>query len=554
MNNSTKELLIGEGRSGKVYLERDSKGRSLAKKTFTGESLGKLVLFILTGSANPYTWCESAIRSAVARRYILKHLVRYWFGSTLRLPDTDSWDWNDKQLAFEIRTELIEGKHAPLPNPFPGSKLDYLRDLVINIMKPLQHHLIESGFDGLVWQAGLGNPVASNNFMLEDSDEEQLKWVWIDLESGVPALFALNPLATIRFYLPRSLRYRRPIFDDVDVPKLHNYLLKNGSDIERSIGKDGFKEITFYLDQLGDNQQRWKSLTRRQRSIAYELSRGRINNLQAERYRSQPIKWNLHLLGIRIPKVPHLLAGSFRRGFIWFRGLDVRQLSKNVWHYLVSTKYRWSISQTYVGRKIDMWIERKFIDQDEADHLRTVLGEEDVSSYLTDFSVHLAIKLPIKIIQWMVMPTLWAIGIIDGTIFALVAIFGGSIGRTIYTLSRVFQSTFQRQRRPWIALFVGAIQGVGTIAYPLQLLYRGSERGGELARFIIYDSLASIGRRVPIWGGKDSQVEHYFVRIGTSTVNWLGYLSQSHYSYKRLLVFALLTSILVLIYMWGKTI
>jgi len=43
-------------------------------------------------------------------------------------------------------------------------------------MKPLQKRLIESGFDGLVWQAGKGNPVALNNFLLDN----KRNWVWID--------------------------------------------------------------------------------------------------------------------------------------------------------------------------------------------------------------------------------------------------------------------------------------------------------------------------------------------------------------------------------------
>ena len=48
---------IGKGRSAKVYLSY-SGDEGIATKTFTGESVSKLILFILTGSANPYTWCE----------------------------------------------------------------------------------------------------------------------------------------------------------------------------------------------------------------------------------------------------------------------------------------------------------------------------------------------------------------------------------------------------------------------------------------------------------------------------------------------------------------
>ena len=57
-------------------------------------------------------------------------------------------------------------------------------------------------------------------FLLETGPSGEKHWVWIDMESGVPALFPLSPLALFRFYLPRALRYGRPMFDDIDIPRL----------------------------------------------------------------------------------------------------------------------------------------------------------------------------------------------------------------------------------------------------------------------------------------------------------------------------------------------
>ena len=44
----------------------------------------------------------------------------------------------------------------------------------------------------------------------------------------------------------------------------------------------------------------------------------------------------------------------------------------------------------------------------------------------------------------------------------------------------------------------------------------------QLARFILYDVLASIGRAVPIWGGADSLTEHWANRLGDVVVRLLG--------------------------------
>ena len=49
------------------------------------------------------------------------------------------------------------------------------RELWQYVMRPLQRRLVEAGFDGVAWQAGLGNPVAANNFMLERCGSDTLR-------------------------------------------------------------------------------------------------------------------------------------------------------------------------------------------------------------------------------------------------------------------------------------------------------------------------------------------------------------------------------------------
>jgi len=126
-----------------------------------------------------------------------------------------------------------------------------LGELVQQVMRPLRQHLLESGFDGLVWQAGLGDPVAASNFLLGDpgsdpspaSGAAERQCVWFDLESGVPALFSLNPLALFRFYLPRSFAHGGALFDDVETTTLRAYLGEHGSDIETRLGADALAEL-----------------------------------------------------------------------------------------------------------------------------------------------------------------------------------------------------------------------------------------------------------------------------------------------------------------------
>ncbi len=50
----------------------------------------------------------------------------------------------------------------------------------------------------------------------------------------------------------------------------------------------------------------------------------------------------------------------------------------------------------------------------------------------------------------------------------------------------------------------------GNVAYPLQILYSGTEGGSRVAQFLLYDIFGATGRRIPIWGGPDTGAEHAF--------------------------------------------
>ena len=161
---------LGAGRSGQVFEEVTPDGRRLACKVFLPDRASSLVNTVLMGAVNPYRWDKHAVACAVLRRRILEPLVRWWFDDKVRLPATDGARWFDESLAFELRAELIEGRHAMLRHPLAGEAKHEVDDLVNEVLRPLQQHLDESGFDGLLWQAGRGNPVAAANFMRDLTD------------------------------------------------------------------------------------------------------------------------------------------------------------------------------------------------------------------------------------------------------------------------------------------------------------------------------------------------------------------------------------------------
>ena len=269
----TRELReLGRGRSGVVYASHEFEGAPLARKVFGSDGLTKLVQLLFLGAPNPYVWNEDAIRCAYLRREVLADLVEHWFGEELYVARSHGWAWNQEARAFELRAQLVDGRPPNLCHPLRSTDEDQMAALSTEIMPKLQRLLIESGFDGMVWQAGKGNPVALNNFLLEADNDAQPRWAWIDLESGVPALATLNPLALFGFYLPRSFRFGRPLFDDVDTSRLRAYVQEG----------NWSGQLRDKVEELGFHQARWKSQARAARSIGYRLARGDLSQEEAD--------------------------------------------------------------------------------------------------------------------------------------------------------------------------------------------------------------------------------------------------------------------------------
>ena len=185
-----------------------------------------------------------------------------------------------------------------LRHPLAGVAATETAELVREVLHPLQGHLEAAGFDGLLWQAGRGNPVAAANFMRAE-EGDRARWVWIDAESGVPALFPLNPWYLLRTYLPLCVKHERPLFDDVDVPRLRAYVMESQKALTERLGERGVARLRADVDALEASQARWRSLPRHRRSVASYQATGKITREQARHYIDKPVRWLARLAGRR---------------------------------------------------------------------------------------------------------------------------------------------------------------------------------------------------------------------------------------------------------------
>ncbi len=519
LEETAQRLEIGRGRTGRVFQSRDSNGRHLAIKVITGEDLlTKLTNYFFTGAPNPYAWNIDTIQSAHYRREILKELLPYWTDSKVRVANSLGARWNDEFKAYELATEFIDGRHAILHHPFSKQREGELSDLVNNVMKPLQQKLIESGFDGLVWQTGKGIPVASANFMLEQNNGNYI-WAWVDLESGVPAMGPLNPVSFFSFYLPKSIKHRRPLFDDVDIGKLKAYISAHKEDLESRIGAERYFSLLGNIDSLEFHQQRWKSMRRAHRSITYQLKKGNITQEQADWYFERPYIWaDMIWYGREAVRLTGKFAKKLvidlpRNIFNKIISINYREAASKAWRFVSSEKYRLELARDYVHRRIDTWRQRNQLQPNEADYLMAQLETETTSPYLTDLFVHAGFKF----VDWLTAfggISSYISGITDYQESGLIVLLGGSAIRTAYTLGKMGYTKLRfgqdKKQSRLIALAVGIIPIVGIAAYPVQMTYSTFTEDKDLGKFLLYDIFTRIGQKIPVYGGRDTLTEHFF--------------------------------------------
>ncbi|WP_316436254.1 hypothetical protein [Leptolyngbya sp. NK1-12] len=509
--------LLGAGRSGQVYLV-ESNDIAIARKIFQSDGLTKLVHYVFFGVPNSYIWNEGAIRCAYYRRKLLAELVQFWFGDRLRVADAIATAWNESFKAYQLDTEYVQGRSIALCQPFTYRRRRELPVLTRQIMRPLQQRLMEAGFDGLVWQAGKGNPVALNNFLLTNVEPSQIndiynyQFVWIDLESGVPALFPLNILTLFSFYIPKAIQYRHALFDDVDICRLKRYIANHRDAIIEQLGQQRYEAIAENIAHLAQHQRDWKTTKGIEQSIQYQLKKGKLTPQQADWYANHPMQWYGRELfrvakkvGYKLTTLPVILLTKLLNKL---KQIQYRQVLLNTWKALTSQRYRLTMVRNSIQERVKIWKDRKQLTDEEADFLSQRLQQERSSSYLVDLSVYLAIKVIILLFEISVLPLLFGMGVINEVAFGLFFVIDGPILRSIYTLYRMIQAVIAGFEIPWVAFLIGLIPFIGNVAYACQVIYSTAGKKAKVARFIVYDTFTRLGTKIPIWGGADTFTEH----------------------------------------------
>ncbi len=497
-------VFLGKGKSSTVTLVHIN-GNEVARKTFIGHFFANLINTLTTGAPVPYGWNIDADLSAYYGRRILKSFCPYWF-EDIDISNALGFGWDEKQKAYYLDTEFVEGKSPSLNTPFSEYK-EF--EKVGDAAKRFKQKLIESGFYGKVWQTD--NLTAISNFKIQGS-----KVVCIDMESGgaqFPWQALINPLKFITYYLPMSIYFNRPLYDDVDINRLKEYVGENSSGLEAILHKEGMELLQSDISALEEHQKIWKSLRRAESGIEFALKKEKITEEEAEWYRHHTNRWTMMIAGgLAWKGAESLFVKAPKRAYKWLTTRDYADAAKKGWRFASSLEYRTETARNFEEKRIRKWEEKGEISREEADFLRTQLQSEKILGYLPDFGVHSAIFVASK--ATYIAPALYALHVIDEQA-GIAFLSGGSIARFTYTLARLIENAIKGKEKPYTAAILSPITVFGNLAYPIQILRSGNEDEKKFAEFVITDFFTAIGRRIPIYGGENTSTEHFFNRIPT---------------------------------------
>lgn len=547
------EIELGRGKSGIVFLDNRYSENPAAVKIFTGNTLADAVNYFLLGAPNPYGWNEDAVLCAFYRREVLGELAPIWTGQRLSVAKALDVKLNEKLNAYQLAAEFIDGTHAGLHHQFSSQREGELGDLVNNIMAPLQEGLVSSGFDGALWQAGKGNPTATGNFLLrtnQDCSNGVDKWVWIDIESGVPPLLPLSPKPFL-FYFKKSRQHGTPLFDDVDIDKLRIYVAARRGYLIQRIGEQRYAQLIENIDKLEYHQNAWKSIGRTESGINHNLKKGLIGQEQAEWYSKRPYLWYgreiVRCADYSIDKLSDLPWEVFNKVTL----VDYKNVLKNVFRFIFSEEYSNAVVKRFFKNRVEEWKKRKQFSDAQKSYLFEQIDGKRTTPYFKD----LMINASIKPFEYAGVPFIAALMCAEGVLSieesAALVFFGGSIIRTLYTGGRILLDNMgpgkdvETLSKIWkfaadvyytsvylslddalkygakrmlnserfIALICGLAPTLGNLAYPIQMMHSASFSDREVGKFMMHYYFSKIGENFPIIGGKDTRTEHLFNHI-----------------------------------------
>jgi len=294
-----------------------------ATKVYTPPPLVRLLYWVAFQAKFPYETNTAALESGRYRRQIAGLLTTHRFGKDLVAPVT-TIDCTHGNCSFV--TDFIPGELAKNDEPAQ----EFLAEVT--------ESFAEAGLS--VWQVNPRNPHAHTNLILTPEGDYKI----IDLESAVISL------------IPAPGQFRSslksgnlPIFDDIDFPRLRNYVSTNEAALVTSIGSDGVEALKHATDHAEEAINTWRA--------------------------AEP----------RI--LSHLISGTY----------NLLDLKARLQHFKGALTGADAAAELFLNNGIDRWEKQKRIIPSDAAELRTRLSSGAARFATRHLGVHLVMSVAIPI-------------------------------------------------------------------------------------------------------------------------------------------------------------
>ncbi|WP_145385425.1 hypothetical protein [Stieleria neptunia] len=204
----------------------------------------------------------------------------------------------------------------------------------------------------------------------------------------------------------------------------------------------------------------------------------------------------------------------------------VSRSARATWHLLTRRRYQTYVGLRYIRRSIRRWEGEQRIGPLEASDLSRQVDANEVATYARGMALHLAIK---ACSPWVVPAKYGGViaAVLTGNAWFLLPWLLLPLARAVVTLSSWLACG--RSVRHTEALLWGCLPTVGSLAFPVQIFIRRP----ALAHFLIRDFASRIGRRLPIYGGKDSRTEMMLIRWSDRIVVAIAWVFKTDMSQQR---------------------
>ena len=298
-----------------------------AEKSYQPTRLVRALYRLSFQAPFPYADNAAALEAARQRRTVAGLLTKFWFGENMVARALDVRREDDGRYSFV--TELIRGTE---PKDARRAKAT-LRELTARFL----------GAGLPTWQVGSYNPKAIPNLLEQHDGSYRI----IDLESNLVTP-VMPPAALIRAI--RLGQY--PSFDDVDVPRLHNYVAANRVEIVRSLGAEESAHLFSAAEAYATAQGEWFAGERRIASKTLRFA----------------------FLLVDVPT--------------WLRGL--RRVTSRM------TGGSQELADRFIHAGIEDWSTEGHLSDGEATELQDALATPEVASVTANLGAHMATSIPLR--------------------------------------------------------------------------------------------------------------------------------------------------------------